>query len=141
MSAILPLTQLTEFNLPDNKAIEKVIRSMPSKTCSLDPIPTHVVKNHLNLLLPAIQSIITSSLSSGTFPSQLKISQVKPKLKKNDLDKNLYSNYRPIANIAFVSKVIEKIVASQVHAYLRDANLFPTPCTLQSAYRQYHSTA
>ena len=78
MSAILPLTQLSEFNLPDNKAIEKVIRSMPSKTCSLDPIPTHVVKNHLNLLLPAIQSIIISSLSSGTFPSQLKISQVKP---------------------------------------------------------------
>ena len=137
MSAILPLTQLSEFNLPDNNATEKVIRSMPSKTCSLDPIPTHVVKNHLNLLLPAIQSIIISSLSSGTFPSQLKISQVKPKLKKNDLDKNLYSNYRPIANIAFVSKVIEKIVASQVHAYLRDAKLFPT---LQSAYRQYHST-
>ena len=88
MSAILPLTQLSEFNLPDNNATEKVIRSMPSKTCSLDPIPTHVVKNHLNLLLPAIQSIIISSLSSGTFPSQLKISQVKPKLKKNDLDKN-----------------------------------------------------
>ena len=33
--------------------------------------------------------------------------------------------------------MIEKIVASQVHAYLRDAKLFPT---LQSAYRQYHST-
>ena len=137
MSAILPLTQLSEFNLPDNNATEKVSRSMPSKTCSLDPIPTHVVKNHLNLLLPAIQSIIISSLSSGTLPTQLKISQVKPKLKKNDLDKNLYSNYRPIANIAFVSKVIEKIVASQVHTHLRDAKLFPT---LQSAYRQYHST-
>ena len=137
MSSILPLTELSEFNLPDNNATEKVIRSMSSKTCSLDPIPTHVVKNHLNLLLPAIQTIIISSLSSGTFPAQLKISQVKPKLKKNDLDKNLYSNYRPIANIAFISKVIEKIVASQVHAYLRDAKLFPT---LQSASRQYHST-
>ena len=137
MTAILPLTRLGEFNLPDKNATEKVIRSMPSKTCSLDPIPTHVVKNHRNLLLPALQSIIISSLSSGTLPTQLKISQVKPKLKKNDLDKRLYSNYRPIANIAFVSKVIEKIVASQVHAYLGDAKLFPT---LQSAYRQYHST-
>ena len=33
--------------------------------------------------------------------------------------------------------MIEKIVASQVHAYLQDAKLFPT---LQAAYRQYHST-
>ena len=72
MSAILPLTQLSEFNLPDNKAIEKVIRSMPPKTCSLDPIPTHVVKNHLNLLLPAIQAIIISSLSSSEVASSLR---------------------------------------------------------------------
>ena len=58
MPSILPLSQLSEFNLPDNNATEKVIRSMSSKTCSLDPIPAHVIKNHLNLLLPAIQTII-----------------------------------------------------------------------------------
>ena len=66
-----------------------------------------------------------------------KISHIRPKLKKTDLDKELFTNYRPIANIAFMSKVIEKTVALQVQAYLNDNQLLPS---FQSAYRQYHST-
>jgi len=62
---------------------------------------------------------------------------LKPKSKQQDLSKDLLSSYRPISNIAFLGKIIEKIVASQVHAYLQANNLFPS---LQSAYRQHHST-
>ena len=62
---------------------------------------------------------------------------ISPKLKKTDLDKELLTNYRPIANIAFMSKVIEKTVALQVQAHLNDNQLLPS---FQSAYRQYHST-
>ena len=57
---------------------------------------------------------------------------ISPKLKKTDLDKELLTNYRPIANIAFMSKV-----ALQVQARLNDNQLLPS---FQSAYRQYHST-
>ena len=68
----------------------------------------------------------------------MKTSQVRPKLKKPDLEPDLLVNYRPIANIPFLSKVIrEKLVAIQVHNYLNCHGLFPT---LQSAYRKHHST-
>lgn len=43
----------------------------------------------------------------------------------------------PIADIPFLSKVIEKSVAIQVHNYLNCYGLFPS---LQSAYRKHHST-
>lgn len=130
-------SEFKEFHLPGNKVIQDIITSMPAKTCSLDPIPTHVVKNHLELLTPVIGNIIRSSLSVGLFPNQLKISHVGPRLKKYDLDREQFPSFRPVANIAFLSKVLEKIVTHQAHGYLNTNNLFPS---LQSAYRQFHST-
>ena len=88
-------------------------------------------------MVPTISNIVRTSLSKGIFPQSLKISHIRPKLKKTDLDKELFTNYRPIANIAFMSKVIQKTVALQVLAYLNDNQLLPS---FQSAYRQHHST-
>ena len=118
MSTSLPSSQLSEFHLPDNNTIKKLIISMSSKTCSLDPMPTQVVKKHVHLPITVIGQIVRSPLSSGTFPILLRISHVKTKLKQHDLDKNLFSSYRPVSNIAFLSKVMEKIVANQMHTYL-----------------------
>ena len=84
-----------------------------------------------------ISGIVRQSFSNGIFPTLLKTSLVRPKLKKPDLKPDLLANYRPIANIPFLSKVLEKSAAIQVHNYLNDSGLFPA---LQSAYRKYHST-
>ena len=58
-------------------------------------------------------------------------------MKKPDLKPDLLASYRPIANIPFLSKVLEKSAAIQVHNYLNDNDLFSA---LQFAYRKYHST-
>lgn len=58
-------------------------------------------------------------------------------MKKPDLDQELLKNYRPIANIPFLSKIIEKVVALQTYSYLETNKLMPP---LQSAYRKNHST-
>ena len=79
-----------------------------------------------------------ASLASGEFPTSLKTSIVRPrKLKKLDLDSEIYQNYRPPANISFMSIVIEKSVAIHTYSYLNNNALFPS---LQSAYRAHHST-
>ena len=62
---------------------------------------------------------------------------IKPLLKKPSLDPNSLKNYRPISSLSFLSKVTEKIVLSQLSAYLNANNLFPTS---QSACRPGHST-
>ena len=46
-------------------------------------------------------------------------------------------NYRPVSNIRFLGKVIEKVVSSQLKSYI-DANGLAKP--LQSAYRACHGT-
>jgi len=58
-------------------------------------------------------------------------------VKKPGLDFEEPQNYRPISNLTFISKVIERIVANQIKAYLADNDLMPF---VQSAYRQGHST-
>ena len=46
-------------------------------------------------------------------------------------------NYRPVSNLALISKVVERIIAQKLVSYLQEYNLLPR---LQSAYRRHLST-
>jgi hypothetical protein len=80
----------------------------------LDPIPTFLLKNCIGLLSAPIATIINLSMSLGQFPSSLKHALVKPLLKKPNLDPVNKANYRPVSNIPFLSKLIERVVAWQL---------------------------
>src|SRR6218665_916510 len=76
-------------------------------------------------------------MSTGTYSMQFKDSVVKPLLKKPSLDKELLSNYRPISNLSFLSKLSERVVLSHLKGYLTSNNhLNPN----QSACAKHHST-
>jgi len=47
------------------------------------------------------------------------------------------ANYRPVSNLTFLSKTVERVVAKQLNGYLATNGLLPR---LQSAYRRGHST-
>ena len=64
------------------------------------------------------------SLSSGTVPSSFMCAVVKPLLTKPGLDPEALSSYRPISNLPFLSKVVERIVSSQVINHMTANNLF-----------------
>ena len=117
--------------------IKKTITSGNSKSCILDPIPTALLKSCLDSLLPAITAIVNSSLESSTFPDQYKTASVTPILKKPSLDENEPSNYRPVSNLPYLGKIIEKIVVEQLTTHMTTNNLHQP---LQSAYRKHHST-
>ena len=62
---------------------------------------------------------------------------VTPLLKKAGLDAADMANYRPVSNLTFLSKTVERVVAKQLNGYLAANGLLPR---LQSAYRRGHST-
>ena len=109
----------------------------PSKSCSLDSMPTWLVKQHLPVLTPILTKIVNNSLSSGSFPSGLRRAIITPILKKAFLDKNTLGNYRPVSNLPFVGKLIEKVVSVQVSDYLSSNDLSDP---YQSAYTRARST-
>ena len=70
---------------------------MSNATCPLDPVPTHLVKQHLDVLAPLITAVVNTSLRSGCVPAKLKEALVRPRL-KNGLDPNDPKSYRPVSN-------------------------------------------
>jgi hypothetical protein len=93
--------------------------------------------DNLHLLLPVITRIINLSLSSAKVPECFKVAAVTPLLKKSNLDHNILKNFRPVSNLPFLSKILEKIVAKRLLEH-KDKNLLHEK--MQSAYRKHHST-
>ena len=83
---------------------------MPSKTCDLDPLPTSILKKCIDLILPAIHHIANLSLSLGYFPDALKKACVTPLIKNENLDKDNIKNFRPVSDLRFLGKIIEKSI-------------------------------
>ncbi len=126
-----------QFECISESDLQDVIRKCPNKSCSLDVFPTWLVKQHLELLLPNLTKIVNMSLTSGTFPQDLRRAVITPVLKKPSLNKNDLKNYRPVANLPFTSKIIEKCAVSQYTSHIDRHNLSEP---MQSAYRTCHST-
>ena len=125
------------FEEATEKEVYELIRSCPPKSCMLDPLPTWVLKKILPSLVPFLTGIINSSISNGTVPEALKTAIVRPLLKKHNLDANELKNYRPVSNLPFLSKILEKVVSARLKKYLGENQLYEN---FQSAYRQYHGT-
>ena len=128
--------QLAAFQDLEVSDICKIISTSKSATCDLDPIPTSLLKDNLDVLAPVITKITNMSLQSGHFPDKWKTALVMPLLKKAGLDCT-FSNYRPVSNLPFLSKIVEKAVITQLSKHVE------TNCPLpscQSAYRPHHST-
>ena len=88
--------------------VKKLILSSQDKSCDLDPLPTKLLKSCLDILPTPITNIVNLSLESGSFPDVLKVSHITPLLKKASLSKDDMKNYRPVSNLNFISKIIEK---------------------------------
>ena len=89
------------------------------------------------MLAPIITSIINLSLSTAMFPQAFKHAIVTPLLKKPALDKESLSNYRPISNLSYLSKLTERIVLQKLSVHLSSNDLFNKH---QSAYTKHRST-
>ena len=128
----------SEFDLLSESEVFDLIKALSKKSCPLDPtcIPTKLLAEYINVLLPLIRKITNLLLDSGHFPRTWKCALVQPLLKKDGLPP-IFKNFRPVSNLAFISKLVETVVAKQQQHYLNCSNLFSV---FQSAYQQNHST-
>jgi hypothetical protein len=125
------------FSDVSQAAVSALLKKMAPKTCELDPIPTALLFDCSDEVVPALTYVLNESLRSGTFPTVFKQAVVKPLLKKPTLDPNELKNFRPVSNLSFFSKLLEKVVMSQLLDHLNINKLWPR---FQSAYRACHST-
>jgi hypothetical protein len=99
-----------------------LLKTFESKTsCDLDGISTKLLKHIISEICRPLSHIFNLSTSTGIFPSMLKTSRTVPIFKAGS--PLLCDNYRPISLLSTLSKLLEKIVCSQLVAHLEDNNL------------------
>ena len=128
---------LSDFRPVSAEEISKIIGSSPAKHCAMDPAPTWLIKRLIPDLAETIAKMCNLSLSEGIFPDCLKNAIVRPRLKKTNLDPEDMNSYRPISNLTFLSKTVERVVAIR---FVEHSELHKLMLCHQSAYRSFHST-
>ena len=113
--------RLTNFKMITDQDILSIINRAPPKSCKLDPMPTTLLKVFKNVIAPHIKDIFNTSVLSGRFTRNIKQALLRPLLKKRGLDLTL-SNYRPVSNLAYILKIIERVVCDQLTLYTADSD-------------------
>ena len=98
--------------------------------------PTTLLMPHPSSIIDIILCIVNLCFSSGIFPTSCKSSIIFRLIKKHAVDPEILKNYRPVANLSFISKVIEKAIASQIHNNLKNNDIDDN---FQSVYKAGHS--
>ena len=80
------LTILDSFHPVTITQLHTMIKSSKPTSCALDPMPTSLLPECLDDILPTLTHIINTSILSGQFPTNMKTVIVKPLLKKCSLD-------------------------------------------------------
>ena len=116
--------------------VEQVISSLSnSSSFGMDMIDTCTVKLLKDDIVPALTHIINLSITSKTFPSSWKKAKIIPLHKKDDVLNP--KNYRPVAILPVLSKVLERVIFNQVVSYLSENSLIHPN---HHAYRAHHNT-
>jgi len=117
----LPLTKLPSATIDE---FEAIIRRSSSKSCDLDPLPTALLKLCLPELSATLLSIINHSLNAGVVPSHFKKARVTPVPKSRATSYDYVSNHRPISQLPFIPKVLERVVTNRIRPHLEEYHLF-----------------
>ena len=111
--AVFPVTQ---------QEVSNIILGLKKTHTDLDNISVNIFKSIRDLVSGPLAKIINCSFLKGVFPECLKSAKISPVFKKDD--KKLYTNYRPISSLPFISKVFERCMANRLVSFFEKFELF-----------------
>ena len=117
--------------------VRRLVLTAPCKSSDLDPIPTSLMKDCIDILVTPIVSIVNLSLSEGCFPLHFKSALLSLLSKKPAPNRDDMKTYRRVSKLSFISKILEKAVASRLNAHINSSH---TSNDYQSTYRKLYST-
>lgn len=142
------ISQLTffEFNRFSNnqfvlknvnqEAIHKILKGLCTNAKGVDGLSLDMLTLTLPSSLQAITSIVNKSIDTHTFPEAWKCAIVRPIPKINN--PSTFKDLRPVSILPCISKVLERVVYTQMSDYLETNNMLPD---LQSGFRKGRGTA
>ena len=128
---------LTNFNPIGVEDVLQYTRELNKTFCELDPINVSKIPLAYKSAAGFVAEIINHSFNEEVFVASEKRALVRPLIKKDGLDIENLANYRPVSNLSFLSKIMERAILAQLLPLLEENKVIPT---MQSAYRGCHST-
>jgi hypothetical protein len=104
--------------------VTRVFNRLLNKTSAADPIPTSVLKEVSDLVVPFLTELFNRSLLAGYYPAEFKHASITRIVKNAGLNAASASLYRPISNVLVLSKMFERVVARQLGGYPQHNQLF-----------------
>ena len=130
------LSNFEEFKSLAVEDVVKLVMSMKSKNNPDDPIPTWLVKECIHELSFILTVMVNKSLQGAYFPDSLKHASVRPLVKDANGDVENKKNFRPVSNLSFLSKLLEKAALQQINEHVNSEGFHSI---YQSGYRPNHS--
>ena len=130
--------KLSSFELTTCDEVHQIVISHGLKCSPEDPLPSSLLKLNTDFFIPIWTELINLSLNQGSMDC-LKGALLIPLIKDLDdlIDKDNFKNYRPVSNLLFVGKLIERVVSKRLNKHLDVNNL---NSNAQYGYRKGHST-
>ena len=129
---------LDVFEPASEDEIRSIILTYGVKCSPEDPIPVQLLNRNLDVFIPIWLDLVNLSLSQGSMDG-LKNAILTPLIKELDdlIDTDILKNYRPISNLLFLGKLIERVVGIRLDSHMERNNLH---CNKQYGYKKNHST-
>ena len=129
---------LTVLRPATEEEIRKIVSKFSIKCSPEDPVPAKLLANCIDFFVPIWLDLVNLSLEQGSFEC-LKSAVVLPLLKGLDtiMNTEIFKNYRPVSNLQFLGKIIERVVDIRLDEHMEKNNLHSNK---QYGYKAYHST-
>ena len=111
---------MDQFTHTTTSEVRSIILISTNASCDLDQFPTRLLKHYIDDLIVPITAIINLSMREGVVTPDFKQALVTPLIKKKTLCRNEFNNYRPISNLSFLSKILDKMVAKRLNAHIEE---------------------
>ena len=128
--------ELCNFRPTTSDEIDTIIRESGIKSSPSDILTTPIMRENFEILKPTIVELVNLSLETGNCEG-VKTADIIPLLKNSKLDANNLKNYRPVSNLTFIGKLIERVVHKRLEEHFKINNL---DIKEQSAYKKNNST-
>ena len=116
--ACIATSFLLSFQPATLSDVMALINSGKTKSSNINPLPIALLKANTAALAPFFVNLINMSYTCCTVPARLKHAVVKLLLKRPGLPTDNFSNYRPISNLPYASKLLEPHVSPQLRLRL-----------------------
>ena len=103
-----------KFNPVNELCIPRYIRELNKTYCSLDPINVSKIIVAFEAAAPFIASLVNKYFEECIFVTFEKVALLQPLLKKPGLDVEDMNSFRPVSNLSFLSKIVERAMFSTI---------------------------